>query len=68
MAGSKVSELLASSALGDNDLLYVVNSGNPRKLTVSALTSHLVNNKGVVTTVNIQPLIAFLKAIVHSQS
>jgi len=52
MAGSKVSELLASSALGDNDLLYVVNSGNPRKLTVSALTSHLVNVEGVATSVN----------------
>lgn len=52
MAGSKVSELLASSALTDTDLFYVVNGGNPRKLTVSALTSHLVNNKGVVTSIN----------------
>lgn len=51
MAGTKVSELQEATLLEDTDLLYVVNSGSPRKSILNTLYSWLIG-KGVVNSIS----------------
>jgi hypothetical protein len=52
MTASKVSEMLAATSPATTDLLYLVNSGNPRKITLGSLADFLTSAKTFVTSVN----------------
>ena len=52
MSGVKVSELTNASALSITDLLYLVNSGNPRKLTLNDLILFFKAQTGLTVSVN----------------
>lgn len=51
MAGTKVSQLSAATNPSVSDLLYLINAGNPRSITLSAFISFLLANN-IVTSVN----------------
>lgn len=51
MAGIKVSDLSVASGIAETDLLYLVNSGNPRKATLLQMLTYLLSKK-VVTSIN----------------
>ena len=52
MAGTKISQLAPASNVIASDVLYLVNNGNPRKITLENLFTFLKSHTEVIVTLN----------------